>query len=298
MSKQQSGEQKSMIPTNKFIGVENLAEIEEGLPNTQYKYSTVFNALVSACNSKGLKVLKQEVAVSQNHKLFYGLIEVQGEGKFNPLLGVQMSWGSSNVKTKWGCAFKEEDIKGFPVNEVDGSSTLINGIASVVIDLDLWLLKIEETINFLKSNTCATKTFWGEFLYYLGYQKAIIPSSQLVGTLKDWTEGEDPSLLGFYYKVCGKLSNKEAGVMFRTHEDLVKTKYFTPDSPLSKFLEPTPGNDLTDNSDKVLDYEPIQDEEVDELNRETEALSYLDEDEDEGNQEELDEELAIASKYI
>jgi hypothetical protein len=286
MSKQQSGEQK-MIPTNKFIGVENLVEIEETLPSTQYKYSTVFSALVSACNSKGLKVLKQEIAVSQNFKIFYGLIEVQEDGLYNLLLGIQMSWGSSNVKTKWGCAFKEEDIKAFPVSEVEGGSNLINGIASAVIDLDLWQLKIEEALDFLGSNTCGEKTFWGEFLYQLAFKKGIIPSSQIVTTLKDWTESNDLSLLGFYSTLCKKLSNKEPGVMFRTHEELLKTKYFTPECPLTEHLEPTPANN---QSEDEPDYEPINDKVEDELNRETEPLSY--------GEEEEDESLAIAAKYI
>ena len=281
--------ESKMIKTNTWVGVEALEEIEAALEETQCKYSTILNAFVKACQEKNLVVLSQKIAVNQVYKSFWALIEVQGEGNYNPVLGLQMNWGSLNIKSKWGCHFKEEDVYAFPVGEVAGSNQLLNGVTSIIGELDKWVLKIEEAFKYLNRTELSRTDAWGVYMFQIAYVLKILPSSAIYQTMKDWDEEGDDTLHSFYMALCRKVTGKEPNALFAFHERLLKSKYFTPDSPIKNL------NSLG------TDYEPIETPNVDEASRETEALSrdiVEEEEEEEEEGDEEDEGLVMANKYL
>jgi hypothetical protein len=272
-----------MIKVNAWIGVENLEEIEATLEDKPYKYSMTLEALTGACKKNGLEIVSQQIAVNQSYKSISALIEVHGDGEYNPVLAFQMNWNSPNVKTRWGCHFKEEDVYAFPVSQLKGANPFLNGVTAIVDDNDKWLLKIEETFAYLNKIVVTKKEVWSEYMYLIALDLDALPSSQITQTMKEWDESGEKSLYSFYMVLCQKLSKKEPNALFTYSEKLLKSKCFTPESPIKG---------LTQSERDELDYDPIDSQPVDEASWEAEYIAQQ-----ENKDEDQDEGVLIASKY-
>lgn len=272
-----------MIKVNAWIGVENLEAIEAALEDRRYKYSMILEAMLEACKKKGLGIVSQKIAVNQNYKSLCALIEVHGDGEYNPVLGFQMNWGSLNVKAKWGCHFKEDDIYAFPVAELERANPFLNGVTAIVDDVTKWQAKIEETFEYLNEVKVSRTDIWNTYMFQIAYILEALPSSQVIQTMKEWDESGEMSLYSFYMVLCQKLSKKEPNALFSYNDKLLKSNYFTLESPVRHHSQ---------KEDDEVDYEPINEEpsKVNEADRETEAIERGVEEEEEG--------LLLAGKYL
>lgn len=222
----------------KFVGIENLPKIEKAAQEAnktdskgkeikhRVSYSEVVGALKSALTGKGLEILTTQVATNQKYNILWVLYEVKYQGEYNHVLAVQIPYNSTSIKAKWGVHYKEEDTLAFPVIEVESNSSLLMGLGAVVNDYELWVEAIELTLLALEEKLVGTGDVWSNYMFPLAITHGILASSNIIPVMGEWDEQGGNTLLSFYLALCKKLSTKEPGVMFKAHDQMLRTGVF------------------------------------------------------------------------
>lgn len=223
---------------NKFVSIDNLAKIEKAAKEAnktdskgkeikhKVSYSEVVGALKSALTNKGLEILTTQVATNQKYNILWVLYEVKYQGGYNHVLAVQVPYNSTSIKAKWGVHYKEEDTLAFPVNEVESNSSLLMGLGAVVNDYELWVEAIELTLMALEEKLVGTGDVWNNYMFPLAITHKTLASSNIIPVMEEWDEQGGNTLLSFYLALCKKLSTKEPGVMFKAHDQMLRTGIF------------------------------------------------------------------------
>lgn len=269
--------------------IDSLLQIEKGGTS----YSRIVEWCVAEAKKNGFSLTTEElsVIVSKDLMTMQGVLLLTKEGQ---VYSLHINYSYNNPNTfKWYWGIQNQGALLTIANNPKVDDPFISPMSAMFAAFPEASNALKAALELLKSIPLEEEQVW-QILYEIGYQKAVIPSSNVYAVVKAWSKGLDFSLFGLYKSLFFVLDKKEASPKERALRALAKCKAFTDPAKLGlqpryQILYNDREEDIKEGAEEDIDSKYEEDEDEDEGEDE-------DEDQDEGEGIE-DEDLAIAARY-